>query len=104
MADAHDRALAAYTDVLAVEHDTDAGVMRILTLSECYTAIPETGQHLCPDKEYHEPPRCKHEYAADATRDQTDVPTGWLVVEDLDDREGNTLPDFEHFEPEVEYV
>ena len=86
------RALSAYTDVLAVEHDEESGVVRIVTISDVYTAIPKEGLHICPDREYHGVDFCKHVVATEITRGNIDVPTGWLVVEDLDNR---TEPEFE---------
>jgi len=88
MADAADRALAAFQDVLAVEWNAEHGHARILTLSDCYHAVPEDGMHLCPDREYNDVELCKHLYALEATRDSlgVDVPEGWLVVEDLEER------------------
>lgn len=81
------RALRAYLDVLAVEHNEDAGVMRIVTLSDVYHAVPREGLHMCPDREYNDVALCKHVIASDVTRGRLDVPTGWLVVDDLDDRD-----------------
>lgn len=83
-----DRALRAYTDVLAVEWDAENAVARIVTLSEVYHAVPSEGQHLCPDREYHEPEGglCKHLVALETVRDRLDLPDGWLTVEDLDER------------------
>lgn len=89
-----DRALRAYTDVLAVEHDPDAGMMRVVTLSEVYYVDTREARHQCPDREYHDPPEglCKHLVAAQVTRDRRDAPTGWLVSDDLDER---TDPEFD---------
>jgi len=85
-----DRALSAFTDVLAVE-DTGTGLFRVVTLSDVYTAVPSEGMHLCPDREYHDVDFCKHVVAVEATRGRLDVPTGWLVVEDLDERTDETF-------------
>lgn len=96
LTDTEERALRAYTDVLAVEWDADAGLARIVTLADSYLAVPEEGQHLCPDREYRDVDRCKHVWAIDATRGQIDAPAGWLVVADLDEREEcdcDDLPD-----------
>jgi hypothetical protein len=89
-----DRALRAFTDVLAVEYDRDADVARIVTVSDCYYAFPDDGMHRCPDREYHDPPEghCKHVIALEAIRGNIDVPSGWFVTEDLDER---TDPEFE---------
>lgn len=83
-----DRAERAFTDVLAVEWDREAGLMRIVTLSDCYTAIPTEGLHQCPDREYNLDGTgyCKHAVAADVTRGRLPAPTGWVVTENLDDR------------------
>jgi len=83
-----DRALRAYEDVVAIEADDEAGVYRIVTTSDVYHAVPEEGMHLCPDREYHDPPEgyCKHLVALEAVRGRLDIPTGWLTVDDLDDR------------------
>lgn len=88
-----DRALRAYTDVLAVEWDADAGVARIVTLTDVYTAVPDEGMHLCPDREYHDPEdgMCKHLVALETVRGTFDAPVGWFTTDDLDDR---TDPEF----------
>lgn len=104
MNDREDRALRAYTDVLAVEWDADHGVARVVTLSDVYTAVPSEGMHLCPDREYHDVDMCKHVFALEAVRGRIDAPEGWLVVEDLDERpeaptaDGGDLPDFADYE------
>jgi len=54
-------------------------------------AIPEDGLHQCPDREYHDVDMCKHATAAEITRDKIDAPTGWLVVEDFDERTDETF-------------
>jgi len=119
-----DRAIRAFTDVVAVEWDTDSGVARIVTVSDVYHAVPEEGMHLCPDREYHDIEICKHLVAAEVTRDRIDAPTGWLEVDDFDERtdapftldvpdrmgrdrqlsafksDGGELPDFEDYELE----
>jgi len=71
-------------DPAAIEFDD--GFARIVTMSDCYSAIPEDGMHLCPDREYHDVDICKHLYALEIVRDQIDAPAGWLVVEDLNER------------------
>jgi len=81
-----DRALRAYEDVVAVEADDDAGVYRVVTTSDVYTAVPSQGMHLCPDREYHDVDLCKHLVSVDAVRGRLDIPAGWLTVDDLDDR------------------
>ena len=86
-----DRAIRAFSDVLAVEHD-DSGFARIVTLSDCYAAVPDEGMHLCPDREYHDTEMCKHLIALEAVRGRLDIPTGWLTVENLDER---TDPEFD---------
>lgn len=93
MADAADRALSAFQDVLAVEWDEEAGVARIVTMSDCYTAVPEHGQHLCPDREYHLDGSglCKHLFALEITRGKVCAPEGWLVVDDLDERSDDEI-------------
>lgn len=87
-----DRAERAYTDVLAVEWDREAGLMRIVTLSDCYTAIPTEGLHQCPDREYNLDGAgyCKHAVAADVTRGRLPTPPGWVVTDNLDDRTATT--------------
>lgn len=84
------RALRAYTDVLAVEWDDEIGVARIVTLGDVYTAVPSEGMHLCPDREYNDVDMCKHVIALEVVRGKLDAPTGWLVVEDLDERADTT--------------
>jgi len=87
MADAADRALLAFLDVLAVEWDEDLGMARIVTMGDKYLAVPEQGQHLCPDRKHNLNGEglCKHLWALEITRDRN-APEGWLVVDDLDDR------------------
>ena len=89
-----ERAIRAFTDVLAVEWDNDAGMGRIVTLSDSYMAVPELQQHNCPDREYHLDGEgiCKHLAALEITRGKIDAPEGWLTVENLDER---TDPEFE---------
>lgn len=82
-----DRAISAFEDILAVEYDEDSGVMRIVTISDCYTAVPEEGMHLCPDQEYRDVDLCKHVIAAEITRGRIDAPTGWVVTDNLESRE-----------------
>lgn len=97
------RALKAFTDVLAVEWDEQAGVARVVTLSDVYTAVPSEGMHLCPDREYHDVEMCKHLWALETVRGKIDAPEGWLVVDDLTDRTEPAfdvtagLEDFEDF-------
>lgn len=86
LSDREERALRAYTDVLAIEWDDETGMARVVTLSDCYRAIPAEGLHLCPDREYRDIDQCKHIHALQAARGRVDAPTGWLVVDDLDDR------------------
>jgi len=85
------RALSAFSDVLAVEYDEDAGVMRVVTIRDVYMVIPTDGLHQCPDREYHDVDFCKHVTAAEITRDKIDAPTGWLVIDDLDERTDETF-------------
>jgi len=91
MSDA-ERAERAFRDVLAVEWDDETGAARIVTLGGSYLAVPELGQHNCPDREYHDVARCKHLLALDVTRGKIDAPEAWLTVEDLDER---TEPTFD---------
>jgi len=88
------RAIRAFTDVLAVEWDDESGVANIVTLSDSYMAVPELRQHNCPDREYHLDGEgmCKHLAALEITRGNIDAPEGWLSVENLDER---TDPEFE---------
>lgn len=83
-----DRAVRAYSDVLAIEYDEAAEMYRVLTISDVYYVVPSEGQHLCPDREYHEPPEglCKHLIASEVERGRIDAPSGWLVVDDFDER------------------
>jgi hypothetical protein len=102
-----DRALRAFTDVLAVEWGDETGVARVVTLSDVYHAVPEEGQHLCPDREYHDVAMCKHLVALEAVRGRLDIPDGWFVTDDLDERTDESfdvttdddpgLPDFDEF-------
>lgn len=82
-----DRALRAYTDVLAVEYDADTEMGRVVTLSDAYAFDARDGLHSCPDREYHDVDHCKHVVAADISRGAIDgVDAGWLVTDDLDGR------------------
>lgn len=103
------RALRAYTDVVAVEHDAETGLLRVVTLSDSYVVDVREARHQCPDRTHNDVGICKHLVAALATTGELDVPVGWLVVEDLDERTDpaftlpgtdvsvGDLPDFEDF-------
>lgn len=102
------RAVRAFTDVLAVEHDEDTDLLRVVTLSDAHLVDDRDKLHQCPDRKHNigDGGVCKHLVAALATTDEIDVPTGWLVVEDLEARRDASsgvdepLPDFEDFEVE----
>ncbi|MBX0325779.1 hypothetical protein EGH21_22435 [Halomicroarcula sp. F13] len=102
MADEVQRVIGAFEDVVAIEHDEDAGLFQVVTWCDTYLAIPTEGQHLCPDVEYHLEgnDRCKHQWAVDIVRGRVDAPAPWLVVDDLDQRseDGDRFPDFDEFE------
>jgi len=83
MNDDEQRALRACTDVLAVE-ETAPGMVRVVALTDAYVVDARGDGCYCPDKEYHEPPMCKHDYAA--VLSDTDLPTPFMVVENVDER------------------
>jgi len=83
-----DRALRAFTDVLAVEYDPETEMARVVTMSDCYDVDMRETRHVCPDREYNLDGTgiCKHLLASEVVRGQLDVPGGWLVVDSLDKR------------------
>jgi len=101
------RAIRALTDVVAVEYDEEAEMYRVVTWSDVYHAIPEEGQHLCPDRKHNDIDLCKHLIAVEVARGRIDidVPEPFIVTDDLD-QGPEPLPDFEDFEAgaEVEYA
>lgn len=82
-----DRAIRAYTDVVAIETDP-SGVWRVVTWSDVYRACPDGGAHLCPDREYRGVDFCKHVTAIEAERGRLgiELPRGWISTDDLDER------------------
>jgi len=83
MNDDEQRALRACTDVLTVEK-TAPGMVRVVTLTDAYMVDAREAGCYCPDKEYHKPPMCKHDYAA--VLSDTDLPTPFMTVENVDER------------------
>lgn len=104
MADAYDRVLGALTDVVAIE-DEAPGMLRVLTLSDEYIVDARHEVCECADYEYNldGEGRCKHLYHALAVTDQIPIPSHLEIEDDLDEGP-EPLPDFEEFNPEVEYV
>ena len=103
MADADSRAVAAYQDVVAVE-STAPGMVRVVTWSDAYTVDVRGGVCECPDYEYNLEGRgrCKHLHAARVATDQAPAPSPWPLADDLEEGP-EPLPDFEAYDPEVEY-
>jgi len=103
MADVYDRVLAALTDVVAVE-DHAPGMVRVITMSDVYVVDARHEVCECPDWEYHldGDGRCKHLWHALAVTDQ--VPPSPLALDDDLEEGPRPLPDFENYDPEVEYV
>lgn len=58
-----ERAIRALTDVVAVEQ-VAPGMAQVVTWSDAYVVDARDAGCRCPDKEYHDAPMCKHEYAA----------------------------------------
>jgi len=88
------RAERAYTDVVAVER-VAPGMVRVVTWSDAYMVDARDGGCLCPDKQYNDPTRCKHEHAAVVA--DTGLPTPFTVAEDLGSR---VMTDGGQVEPE----
>lgn len=86
-----ERALRAFTDVLAVEYDEETDMARVVTMSDCYDVDMRETRHLCPDREYNDVAICKHLVASEVVRGQLDIPNGWLTVENLDERTDETF-------------
>jgi len=78
------RAAAAYDDVVAVE-DVAPGMVRVVTWSDAYVVDARDGGCTCPDKQYRDVARCKHEYAALAS--DTSLPDAGMTVDDLSSRQ-----------------
>lgn len=79
-----DRAERAFTDVAAVEQMAP-GMVRVVTFGGAYIVDARDAGCNCPDKEYHDAPMCKHEYAALAA-DVEGVPSPVLVADSLTER------------------
>jgi hypothetical protein len=77
-----DRAVRALTDVVAAE-EAAPGLMRVVSWSGEYYVDARDGGCLCPDKEYHDAPMCKHEYAA-LVADSDHLPTPF--IQHIEDR------------------
>lgn len=58
-----DRAERALEDVVAVE-TLAPGLVRVVTWADAYEVDARGSGCRCPDKEYNDTPRCKHEYSA----------------------------------------
>ena len=71
-------------DILAVERHAP-GMVRVVTLGRCYVVDARDGGCLCPDKQYHNPDMCKHEWAALLATDDS-LPTPFFVADDLEMR------------------
>lgn len=96
-----DRAVRALTDVVAVE-EYAPGMARVVTWSDDYILDTRGEGCNCPDKEYHDAPVCKHEYAA-MLATNSDYPTPY-VTEIMEREDGECthtsgdLPCFDCFE------
>jgi len=104
MATATDRAVAAFEDVVAVEH-TAPGMVRVVTVSDAYIVDARHEVCECPDYEYHleGEGRCKHLWAALDATDQLPFSPARDLVDDLD-QGPEPLPDFADFAVEGNYV
>lgn len=74
------RAENALDDVVAVE-TIAPGLVRVVTWSDAYPVDARDAGCNCPDKQYHDAPVCKHEFAAmlaDSERYPTPFVTGNL--------------------------
>lgn len=58
-----DRAVRALEDVVAVDK-LAPGMVRVTTWSDSYVVDARDAGCACPDKEFNDAPRCKHEQAA----------------------------------------
>ena len=83
------RPVRALTDVVAVEEHAP-GMARVVTWSDAYVIDARGAGCNCPDKEYHDAPMCKHEYAA-VLFDTDYLPAPYVT--EIDERE--TCPDCE---------
>ncbi|WP_135363432.1 hypothetical protein [Halosimplex halophilum] len=103
MADATSRAVAALTDVVAVEREAP-GMVSVVSVSDEYVVDVRGERCECPDMQYHleGEGRCKHIHAARIATGVVDVP-GIDLADNLDEGP-KPLPDFEDFDPEGEYV
>ncbi|MFW6435705.1 MAG: SWIM zinc finger family protein [Halovenus sp.] len=101
MADDTTRTVDALLDVVAVE-DMGPGLVRVVTFSDAYHVDVRERRCTCPDHQYREA-QCKHLRRADIETGETPVPVIDGVVDDLD-QGPEPLPDFEDFQPGVEYV
>jgi hypothetical protein len=104
MADRESRAVASLLDVVAVEH-YGPGMVRVVSWSEEYIVDVRERRCDCPDMEYQleGEGNCKHVWAALDATDQLGVDVGRHFDDDLD-QGPEPFPDFEAFDPEVEYV
>lgn len=75
-----DRAQRALTDIVAVE-EYAPGMARVVSWSDAYILDLRGEGCACPDKEYNDAPRCKHEHAARLAT--ADAPTPFIVTDSL---------------------
>lgn len=103
MADAYDRVLGSLTDVVAVEKHAP-GMVRIITISDAYVVDARNEVCECPDFEYNldGDGRCKHLWRALLETDQ--LPLAPFVGLDSDLEEPAPLPDFDDYDPGVNYA
>jgi len=94
MSDIHDRAHAACTDVVAVEH-VAPGMVRVVTVHDSYQVDAREERCECPDWEYHldGDGRCKHLWAALDATDQIDLGRHELVDSLTDSGDTRVLAD-----------
>ena len=83
-----DRAVRALEDVVAVE-EYAPGMARVVTFGDAYLIDARGEGCNCPDKQYNDAPRCKHEHAA-ILADYDHLPTPY--VRDVESRP-TALPD-----------
>jgi len=89
-----ERAERSLTDVVAVE-TVAPGMVNVVTWSDAYVVDARDAGCNCPDKQYQEPPMCKHEYAA-LVSDTDTLPTPFTVTDNLNERvaaDGGERPD-----------
>jgi len=78
-----DRLERAFLDVIAVERQAP-GLVKVVTWSDSYLVDAREAGCNCPDKQYNEPSRCKHDWGAIVAA--SDIPAPFTVTDSLDER------------------